>query len=64
MSRISSNRRFFLNRCLASLLLMLSPVVVAQTELPSSATAMPLAGARQPKFLIADVRVSKTLAAC
>jgi len=49
-----------MNRFLAFLLLILSPVVLAQTSLPASSTATPSSQPMQPKFVIADVHVSKT----
>lgn len=49
-----------MNRFLASLLLFLSPVVLAQTSPVASSSAAPPAPAQQPKFVIADVHASTT----
>src|SRR5580700_1465624 len=50
-----------LNRFLASsLLLIIAPVVLAQTNPPASSAAAPVAQSGQQKFVIADVHVSTT----
>ncbi|HEY4381810.1 MAG TPA: TIGR03435 family protein [Acidobacteriaceae bacterium] len=49
-----------MNRFLASLPLILAPVVFAQTSLPSSPATKPPAQTDQPKFVIADVHASPT----
>jgi uncharacterized protein (TIGR03435 family) len=53
-------RRFFMNRFLAYLPLMLAPVALAQTNPASPAAAVPSAETAQAKFVIADVHVSPT----